>query len=171
MTTPMSDVKRGDSANESDASDPSGAERRQSTRVLVDLEVDCLIEDNYLFTTVTDISATGIFVRTTSPEPPGTLIRLRLGGAATSLAANTNGAIGPIGDVLASGSTSGRTDQLAIEGEVAWINPYRPGQLENLHPGMGVRFIGLSAEDQARLMQLIRRIAYLPEDLIPDDLG
>ena len=158
----MSDVKRDDSANEFDASEPSGAERRQSTRVLVDLEVDCLIEDNYLFTTVTDISATGIFVRTTSPEPPGTLIRLRLGGSATSIAANGNGAIG---DLLASGSSSGRTDQLAIEGEVAWINPYRPGQLENLHPGMGVRFIGLSAEDQARLMQLIRRIADLPDDL------
>ena len=53
------------------------AERRAAPRVLVDLEVDYASEDNYLFAYITDISETGIFVRTTSPEQPGTRLNLR----------------------------------------------------------------------------------------------
>ena len=43
----------------------SDAERRRAPRVLLNLEVDYASEDNYLFAYITDISATGIFVRTT----------------------------------------------------------------------------------------------------------
>src|SRR6185295_7182160 len=56
---------------------PSDAERRRAPRVFVDLEVDYASEDNYLFAYITDISATGIFVRTTTPEAPGTHLNLR----------------------------------------------------------------------------------------------
>jgi hypothetical protein len=52
-------------------------ERRKSPRVLVDLEVDYASEENYLFAYITDMSATGIFVRTTTPEAPGTHLNLR----------------------------------------------------------------------------------------------
>jgi len=111
------------------------AERRRSVRVLVDLEVDYASEDNYLFAYITDISATGIFIRTTTPEAPGTHLNLRFcpppGGS------------------------------LELEGEVIWWNPYRPGQPDNLHPGMGIRFLGLDSRQRARLVELVRRIAYL----------
>jgi uncharacterized protein (TIGR02266 family) len=113
----------------------SEAERRRAPRVLVDLEVDYASEDNYLFAYITDISATGIFVRTTTPEQPGTHLNLRF--------AASEGA------------------PIECEGEVIWINPYRPGTPDNLHPGMGIRFVGLDDELRQRLLELIRRFAYL----------
>ena len=114
---------------------PGEAERRRSPRVLVDLEVDYASEDNYLFAYITDISVTGIFVRTTNPESPGTQLNLRFSPDDS----------GPI----------------EIEGEVIWVNPYRPGAPDNLHPGMGIRFAALDAELRERLCSLIRRFAYL----------
>ena len=114
-------------------------ERRRSPRVLVDLEVDCASEDNYLFAYITDISATGIFVRTTTPEQPGTHLNLRL-------------------------STEDDEPEhvaLELEGEVIWVNPYRPGTPDNLHPGMGIRFVNLDNDLRDRLFELIRRFAYL----------
>jgi uncharacterized protein (TIGR02266 family) len=120
----------------------SDADRRRAPRVLVDLEVDYASEENYLFAYITDISATGIFIRTTSPEPPGTHLNLRFqapGGSERSR-----------GPVL-----------VEVEGEVIWINPYRPGAPDNLHPGMGIRFVGLDNELRDRLLELIRRFAYL----------
>jgi uncharacterized protein (TIGR02266 family) len=115
--------------------DGTDAERRRAPRVLVDVEVDCASEDNYLFAYITDISATGIFVRTTTPEQAGTHLNLRL--AADDL------------------------ERIEVEGEVIWVNPYRPGTPDNLHPGMGIRFINLDSDVRDRLFELIRRFAYL----------
>src|SRR5687768_5653650 len=109
----------------------SDAERRRAPRVLADLEVDYASEDNYLFAYITDISATGIFVRTTTPEQPGTHLILRFAPVDS----------GPI----------------EVEGEVIWINPYRPGTPDNLHPGMGIRFESLDDELRNRLLELVRR--------------
>jgi uncharacterized protein (TIGR02266 family) len=134
MTAAMGPKVKGDAA----AAGPSGtadAERRRAPRVLVDLEVDCASEDNYLFAYITDISTTGIFVRTTTPEVAGTHLHLRF-------------------------ATGGETG-LEIEGEVIWVNPYRPGTPDNLHPGMGIRFVNLDSESRDRLFELIRRVAYL----------
>jgi uncharacterized protein (TIGR02266 family) len=117
------------------------AERRRSPRVLVDLEVDCASEDNYLFAYITDISATGIFVRTTTPEEPGTHLNLRLSAD--------------------DADADAEPDRLEVEGEVIWVNPYRPGTPDNLHPGMGIRFVNLDSELRDRLFELIRRFAYL----------
>ena len=114
---------------------PSDVERRSSPRVLVDLEVDFASEDNYLFAYITDINITGIFVRTTSPEPPGTHLHLRFSPDDS----------GPI----------------EVEGEVIWVNPFRTGTPDNLHPGMGIRFAGLDNELRERLCGLIRRLVYL----------
>ena len=113
------------------------AEHRRAPRVLVDLEVDYASEENYLFAYITNISATGIFVRTTDPEQPGTHLNLRFC---------------PDDD---------RERPIAVEGEVIWINPYRPGTMDNLHPGMGIRFVGLDDETRDRLLELVRRFAYL----------
>ncbi len=108
----------------------SDADRRRAPRVLLNLEVDYASEENYLFAYITDISATGIFVRTTTPEQPGTQLNLKFG-------------------------------TLEVEGSVIWVNPYRPGAPDSLHPGMGIRFESLEDEVRDRLLELIRRFAYL----------
>jgi hypothetical protein len=51
--------------------------------------------------------------------------------------------------------------ELKIEGEIVWVNPYRPSVKDNLHPGMGIRFIGLDAITRRRLLALVGRVAYL----------
>jgi type IV pilus assembly protein PilZ len=113
-----------------------GSDRRAAPRVLVDLEVDYGLEDNYLFAYITDISETGIFVRTTTPEQPGTHLNLRF-------------------------SPDGAGRPFELEGEVIWINPYRPGAPDNLHPGMGIRFVELDDALKQRVLELVRRFAYL----------
>ena len=118
-------------------------DRRKSHRILVDLEVDYQCEDTFLFAYITDMSAFGIFVRTNNPEPPGTHLNLRFR--------------------LPEGG-----ETLALEGEVIWINPFRPGDFNNLNPGMGIRFVDLTPEIVKRLMELIRRVAYL-EDTEDED--
>lgn len=118
----------------------SDAERRRAPRVLVDLEVDYASEDNYLFAYITDISATGIFIRTTTPEAPGTHLNLRFSPTRQG---------------------RGGEGEIEVEGEVIWVNPYRPGAPDNLHPGMGIRFVGIDDEVRRELLELIRRFAYL----------
>jgi type IV pilus assembly protein PilZ len=112
------------------------SDRRAAPRVLVDFEVDYASEENYLFAYITDISETGIFIRTTTPEKAGTQLNLRF----------------RLGDA---------SPQIEVEGEVIWVNPYRPGSMDNLHPGMGVKFIDLDDELKDRLLELVRRFAYL----------
>ncbi len=114
-------------------------ERRGEPRLLIDLEVDYGNEDNYLFAYIRDISATGIFVRTTEPEPPGTRLNLRF-------------------------TPRVEAEPLELEGEVIWINPYRPGRRDNLHPGMGIRFVELTAATRRRLEDFIKTFAYLSSD-------
>nr|HEX4318255.1 TIGR02266 family protein [Kofleriaceae bacterium] len=120
------------------------SERRRAPRVLVDLEVDYASEDNYLFAYITDISETGIFVRTTTPEAPGTHLNLRF-DSPDDLAELVHDGTGPI----------------EVEGLVIWVNPYRPGARDNLHPGMGIRFVSLDDDVRDRLLELVRRFAYL----------
>lgn len=132
MTAAMGPKAKGGAFADAFARD---SDRRLAPRILVDLEVDYTSEDNYLFAYITDISATGIFVRTTSPEIPGTQLNLRF--------------------------SAEDARPLEIEGEVIWVNPYRPGVPDNLHPGMGIRFAGLDDELRDRLIRLIRRFAYL----------
>ena len=111
----------------------TGIDRRVHARVTVDIEVDYKSADNFLFAYITDISATGIFIRTVAPEPAGTHLNLRFEA----------------------------NEAFELEGEVIWVNPYRPGAPDSLHPGMGVRFLALSDDDRRRLIELVRRIAYL----------
>jgi uncharacterized protein (TIGR02266 family) len=134
MTAAMGPKVKGDAVAAAPVS-ISDTERRLSPRMLVDLEVDYASEENYLFAYITDISATGIFVRTTTPEAPGTHLNLRF--------------------------SSEHSEHLEVEGEVIWVNPYRPGKPDNLHPGMGIQFISIDNELRDRLFELIRRFAYL----------
>ena len=114
-------------------------ERRRDARVPVELEVDYTLKDNYLFAHITDISATGIFVRTTTPEEPGTRLNLRF-----------------------------RPDSVAepieVAGEVTWVNPYRGGAPAMVQFGMGIRFLELDFELRDRIQALVRRFAFLDPD-------
>ena len=116
----------------------TGADRRQFERVFVDLEVDYKCEDTFLFAYITDISAMGIFIQTNSPEPAGTRLNLRF-------------------------TPPGLDAPLELEGEVIWVNPYRPGDRENLNPGMGIRFVSLTPELRQRLTEFVKTFAYLDE--------
>ncbi len=116
----------------------AGRDRRQWERVLVDLEVDYGCEDTFLFAYITDISAMGIFVRTNSPESPGTRLNLRFK---------------PPGHA-----------PLECEGVVIWVNPYRPGDRENLNPGMGIKFTDLTYDQREQVKDLVRTFAYLSSD-------
>ena len=118
---------------------PAGRERRQAPRILVNIEVDYGNKDHFLFAYIKDISATGIFVRTDTPEPPGTRLNLRF-----------------------TPTKGGRV--LDLEGEVIWINPLRPGTAENINPGMGIRFVELSDDDRRDLHKLVTTFAYLADD-------
>ncbi len=113
-----------------------GGERRRWERVLVDLEVDYSHEDTYVFAYIRDISATGLFVRTHVPEPAGTRLNVRF-------------------------TPTDSERPLELEGEVIWVNAYRPGNPESLHPGMGIRFIDIQADDRERLITFVKRFAYL----------
>lgn len=145
MSSPKKD-RRNDEAPQADLERRTGADRRQYQRILVDLEVDYRCEDTFLFAYITDLSALGIFVRTNNPEPPGTHLNLRF-------------------------TPPGDEDALELEGEVIWINPFRPGHFDNINPGMGVRFCDLTPELKQHLVRLVRKIAYLDSDNSNPDAG
>ena len=128
--------------DDSDKDSKTGPERREWHRVLVDLEVDYGNADNFLFAYISDISETGIFIRTNEPEKAGTLLNLRFM------------------------PDDGNRQMLQLEGEVLWVNSVREGDPDNINPGMGVRFVGLAAENRFRLVEYIKTFAYLDD---PDD--
>ena len=94
--------------------------------------VDCRSEETFLFAYITNVSALGLFVRTDLPLPVGTPVRLRFA---------------PDGD-----------GSFELAGEVAWVNA---DVRHSRNPGMGVRFVGIGAEDRERLVEAIHTIAYV----------
>ena len=119
-----------------DSSDLTGAERREHQRFETSISVDYASGDTFLFAYLQNISEMGIFVRTEKPLPIGTRLRLRF---------------------------QVEDSELALDGEVTWINPVRPAG-DNLNPGMGVRFIELTADKREEVVSLVRTVAYLNSD-------
>ncbi|HEX2574049.1 MAG TPA: TIGR02266 family protein [Polyangia bacterium] len=119
---------------------PSGIERRSYPRIPVELEVNYRAAETFLFAYITDISAMGIFIRTSNPETPGTRLTLHF--------------------------TPPGNERFELEGEVVWINPAVPGAQEGRNPGMGIQFINLDQAMRERMIALVRTIAYLkdPQD-------
>ena len=128
------------------ADEVAAANRRLVERVLVDLEVDYASDDTYLYAYARNISALGIFLQTRDPQPRGTRLNLRF--------------------VL-----PGSAERIQVEGVVRWVNPYRPGDRDNLNPGMGVEFEGLTEDQRMQIVDLIRLIAYLPDEDRPRHIG
>ena len=113
-------------------------ERRSHDRFDVEWAVDCVADDTFLYAAIANISAMGIFVKTTDPLAIGTRLVL---------------AFAPPG-----------YEPFKLEGEVAWINPLRSNG-DNPNPGIGVRFVNLLPDDRERLVEVIRTIAYVREPL------
>lgn len=124
--------------DDSDASGPESVNRRSAPRYDVTWAVDCTTEDTFLYAAITNISALGIFVRTLEPLALGTRVTLRF--------------------ALAEGD-----EPFILQGVVQWQNvatPLRP----TLNPGMGVRFVELTADERERIVEAIHTIAYLREE-------
>jgi type IV pilus assembly protein PilZ len=114
---------------------PSGHDRRSAPRIDVTWAVDCNDGETFLYASITNISALGIFIASRTPPTVGTAVMLRF--------------------------TPPGEGEFELRGEVAWVNPVRADR-ENINPGFGVRFIDLSAEMRERLVSLVHAIAYLP---------
>src|SRR3974390_2254102 len=95
---------------------PKRDDRRSHDRFDVEWAVDCVADDTFLYASIANISAMGIFVKTTDPLAVG--MRLVL-------------SFSPPG-----------YEPFKLEGQVAWINAVRPDG-DNPNPGMGVRFVNL----------------------------
>jgi type IV pilus assembly protein PilZ len=117
--------------------DSDGSERREHTRYETSVAVDYASGETFLFAYLKNISAMGIFIRTNEPLNVGTTLRLRF--------------------------HVDEGDPLVLDGEVTWINPFRPNG-ENLNPGMGVRFTELTRERREQVVALVRTVAYLRDD-------
>ena len=113
-----------------------GRERREHERVTACLEVDYRCDDTFLFAYITDMSAMGIFIQTTSPRTPGTLLNL--------------GFRAPDGS------------RLDIDGRVIWVN--HPRGTDSINPGMGVQFVDLTPKQRDQVLGLVRTFAYLSDD-------
>jgi type IV pilus assembly protein PilZ len=109
-------------------------ERRSYDRFDVEWAVDCIAEDTFLYAAIANISAMGIFVKTTSPHAIGSRLIL---------------SFEPPG-----------YEPFKLEGEVTWINALRADG-DNPNPGMGVRFVNLLPDHRERLVEVIRTIAYI----------
>jgi type IV pilus assembly protein PilZ len=114
--------------------DAAALNRRTFDRFDVEWSVDCVASDTFLFASITNISAMGIFVRTTEPLEPGARLVL---------------SFSPPG-----------SESFKLEGTVAWVNHVRPDG-DNPNPGMGIRFVNLRPEERERLVAVVRTIAYL----------
>jgi len=114
-----------------------GDERRAHARYTSEISVDYTSGDTFLFSYIENISMMGIFIRSEAPLPVGTELTLRLEPG--------HGVI-------------------ELRGEVAWINPVRTDG-EGINPGMGVRFVGLTAEQREQVVSIVRTVAYLAEEL------
>ncbi len=61
-------------------------------------------------------------------------------------------------------STPPGATPLLVKGEVIWINPYRPDDSDQRNPGMGIRFVSLTARQRDAIGHLVRTFAYLDDD-------
>src|SRR5579883_2157754 len=100
---------------------PRSDDRRSYDRYDVEWAVDCIAEDTFLYASIANISAMGIFVKTVDPLAVGTRLVL---------------SFEPPG-----------YEPFKLEGQVAWINAVRADG-DNPNPGMGVRFVNLRPEER-----------------------
>src|SRR6476620_7941148 len=92
-------VQMGDDDKEGSL-ETSGIDRRRFERFETSISVDYASGDTFLFSYIQNISEMGIFIRSDDPLPVGTLLQLRF--------------------------TPNGQAPIALDGEVTWVNKYRP---------------------------------------------
>ena len=114
------------------------SDKRSASRVDVMWSVDCQTDDTFLYASITNISALGIFVQTTEPLPVGATLHLRF-------------------------ASDPHAGAFVLRGRVQWLNEVRPLG-DNPNPGMGIMFLDLTADERERLVEVVKTIAYLRSD-------
>lgn len=107
-------------------------ERRESTRYDVRLDVNYRHGDNYLFSMTSDASDLGIFLVSEDPLPVGSTLELEFNAPSSR-------------------------EPIRVAGTVTWVEHGATGK----EPGMGIKFIDLTPNVQARIKSLIRIFAIL----------
>lgn len=121
-----------------------GDERRSEKRHKVRFDVDYRSNETFLFAKVTDISNLGIFVATATPPPVGETVELRFNLPAE----------------YASSMGDGPT-VLTLKGTVQWVTAGPPNAES---PGMGLKFADPDEVTAARIVEMVRTIAYLADE-------
>jgi type IV pilus assembly protein PilZ len=115
------------------------SDRRGSDRIEVTWSVDCESRDTFLYASIANISEFGIFVRTQEPLEVGTRLTLTF-------------------------APPGSDEPFVLHGQVQWVNAVRM-LADNPNPGMGIRFVDLTHESRARLIDTVRTIAYVRDNV------
>ncbi len=118
---------------------PPVSDRRGTDRIEVSWSVDCASSDTFLYASIANISEFGIFVRTHEPLEVGTRLTLTF-------------------------APPGSDQQFVLHGQVQWVNAVRL-LADNPNPGMGIRFVELTSEARARLIETVRTIAYVRDNV------
>jgi type IV pilus assembly protein PilZ len=118
---------------------PPVSDRRSSDRIEVTWSVDCESTDTFLYASIANISEFGIFVRTHEPLEVGTRLTLRF-------------------------APPGAPEPFILAGQVQWVNAVRM-LADNPNPGMGIRFVDLTSEARERLIDAVRTIAYVRDNV------
>jgi type IV pilus assembly protein PilZ len=119
---------------------PPVSDRRSSDRIEVtSWSVDCESRDTFLYASIANISEFGIFVRTQEPLEVGTRLTLKF-------------------------APPGSDEPFVLHGQVQWVNAVRMLS-DNPNPGMGIRFVELTTDARARLIDTVRTIAYVRDNV------
>ena len=118
---------------------PPVSNRRGSDRLEVTWSVDCESRETFLYASIANISEFGIFVRTQEPLEVGTRLTLTF-------------------------APPGSDEKFVLHGQVQWVYAVRM-LADNPNPGMGIRFVELTPEARARLIDTVRTIAYVRDNV------
>ena len=118
---------------------PPVSNRRGSDRIEVTWSVDCESRETFLYASIANISEFGIFVRTHEPLEVGTRLTLNF-------------------------TPPGSDEAFVLHGQVQWVNAVRM-LADNPNPGMGIRFVDLTSEARSRLIDTVRTIAYVRDNV------
>lgn len=118
---------------------PPVSDRRSSDRIEVTWSVDCESRDTFLYASIANISEFGIFVRTQEPLEVGTRLTLKF-------------------------APPGSDEPFVLLGQVQWVNAVRM-LADNPNPGMGIRFVDLTSDARSRLIEAVRTIAYVRDNV------
>jgi type IV pilus assembly protein PilZ len=128
MRKPM--IEPSDSPEAPAEATTSAANKRQHSRVPVEVDVDFWSESNFYKGFVENISEGGLFVVTWEPKKIGEKVTLKF-------------------------RLPDSTETIECAGEVRWVRVLNP-DTPDVSPGLGVRFVNMSPTQQRRVEEFIR---------------